>query len=54
MIAHPAGVAVPDDLNALLDKSRVPLLINACETDQTVSLLSLSEPVVAIARETDR
>lgn len=38
MIAHPAGVTVPDDLDRLLAESRVPLLINACEIDQTVSL----------------
>jgi len=33
--AHPAGITVPDDLDAILEKSKVPLLFNACETDKT-------------------
>lgn len=39
--AHPAGVAVPADLDSLLAKSTVPLLIKACETDRTVSFSTL-------------
>ncbi|KAL8286150.1 hypothetical protein RQP46_004638 [Phenoliferia psychrophenolica] len=33
--AHPANIIVPDDIEAWLAKSKVPLLFNACEIDQT-------------------
>lgn len=44
--AHPARIDVPVDLEALLAKSKTPLLINACEVDQTVSV-SLEERLYA-------
>ncbi|SGY84611.1 BQ5605_C009g05707 [Microbotryum silenes-dioicae] len=33
--AHPSGIRVPEDLDLLREKSKAPLLINACETDRT-------------------
>lgn len=36
MFAHPAGIKVPEDLEALLEKSSASILVNACEIDHTV------------------
>lgn len=46
VMSHPSGITVPTDLEILIEKSKVPLLINACETDGTVRflLLALSSP----------
>ncbi|ORY82966.1 alpha beta-hydrolase [Leucosporidium creatinivorum] len=35
MFAHPAGIKVPEDLDALLEKGAASILVNACEIDHT-------------------
>jgi hypothetical protein len=36
MLAHPSGIVVPTSLESLLQNSKTPLLIHACEFDKTV------------------
>jgi len=38
--SHPSLIAIPDDLNKLLETSKVPLLINSCEIDQIFPVAS--------------
>lgn len=35
VVSHPSGVKVPEDLDSLIAQLKAPLLINACEFDQT-------------------
>ncbi|KAI0351385.1 alpha/beta-hydrolase [Trametes cingulata] len=34
VVAHPSRLRIPEDLEEYRDKSKAPLLINSCETDQ--------------------
>lgn len=53
VLAHPSGIVLPDNLVFLKAQSKTPVLINACETDGTVSIIIIVIPVLAESVKSD-